>query len=388
MIIRAVVNNYDYLVKNERITKHELRSIYANPDHQGVWQNPDELLDILAKEHHVECIILDETAFKPTDFMPFLLNLRKKTNDKIMIIPVITNKKLITECVHRQFNQFFELDFEKTEEEQSFFLDGLLTNPRTASDVETIIEAMSPDPEQVVKNEKQVKAEVATKTKIIEQVRVEKELVHQQRIAFCNIFPNSGATTIALETFDFLTKQKIKTLLISFDIKLSERYDIEEKNILIRTEPMNFLDELALLESDNAVIIYDFSTYEFEALSDYEKFFSKMYHIFDYNYPKIWENPMAIQDLLQTKGEFILNRHETLPKIDKLFKESLAIPIDKNVYTFPNINRDEIVFAELNHTTSQNQDIHEALATLLNIEYQSMKRKPNSVSRFFSKFKK
>lgn len=78
MIIRAVVNQYDYLVKHERITKHELRLIYANPDTNGIWENTEDLLEILTREHHLNCIVVDETAFNKRDFIPFLLKLRKK----------------------------------------------------------------------------------------------------------------------------------------------------------------------------------------------------------------------------------------------------------------------------------------------------------------------
>ena len=375
MIIRAVVNQYDYLVKHERIIKHELRLIYANPDTNGIWENPEDLLEILTREHHVNCIVVDETAFNKRDFIPFLLKLRKKTGDQVRLIPITTNKEIIPDLVSKQLNQFFELDIEQSEEEQCFLLDGLLTNPRTASDVEALMQQLISSPEEKIK--------VETQTKIVESVRIEKELFKQKRIAFINLFAGAGATTISLESFEFLQKNRVKTQLISFDSKIEERYS-ESEQVITRNE-FNFLKELELIESDNEVLLYDFSACEFEDIREYEKYFTDIYYVFDYNYPQIWRNPTVFTEVMNHRGKFLLNKHGTLPAIDRHFKEILAIPEEKQIYTFPNIDRDEIVFAEINRTVTHNQKVEETLQNLFDIKTKS---KTKGFKNLLAKFKK
>ena len=227
------------------------------------------------------------------------------------------------------------------------------------------------------------KIKVETQTKIVESVRIEKELFKQKRIAFINLFANAGATTISLESFEFLQKNKVKTLLISFDSKIEERYS-ESEQVIIRNE-FNFLKELELIESDSEVLLYDFSTCEFDKVRDYEKYFTDIYYVFDYNYPQIWENPTVFTDVMNYKGKFLLNKHATLPKIDKHFKSVLAIPEEKNIITFPYIDRDEIVFAEINRTATHNQKVEETLQNLFDIKTRS---KTKGFKNILAKFKK
>lgn len=354
------MNENEHLAKNERLHRHELKIIYANPDDNGIWVDYNEIITIINREHHVDCLLIDETAFERTDFVPFMVEIRKKTNDKIRILPITSDENLVQQLVQKQFNQFFKLEHEKNEEEQAFALDGLLTNPRTASDVEAFM----------VQNEKEKNVEPVTiekikvETKFVENVRIETQLTKQQRIALLNVYAGAGSSTIAIEMNAFLQKQKKKTLLVTFDNKLAERYS---DTVAFRNEEIFLREELELLQSDYEYIIYDLSTLNHDFMDTFGKFFSQTYYVFDFNYPKLLEHTDVFTNLKNQKGTFLINKHGNIPVIDKSFRQVLQFSTDTQIETFPNIDRNDILFAEINHQASGDEKVQEQLGKLLNL---------------------
>ncbi|MGL5916225.1 MAG: hypothetical protein ACRCZC_00790, partial [Culicoidibacterales bacterium] len=334
MIIRAIMNEYEYLIEDERFLRSEIKQISAATEN-GQFITVEEVVTLIKKDHHIDYCLVDETVIVPTLFIELLVQLRKHFGDQVRIVPITKNQELIHQFVQKQFNQFLYLNSDKNEQAHSFELFGLMMNPRTATDVE----------EFMLEQQPQVKVQtVQVKERIIKQETLHIQLQKQKRIAFVSLVPQAGSTTMAIEAYKTCQQRGIKAKLYSFDSKIIERFSGEYQ--LQNTE--TFLNEVLQSWSDEVeYFIYDIPSTHHDVLNEYQMIFSQIYYLFDYNYPLLLEHAAIFEQFRKQKGCFVLNKHQSLPVIDRNLKHILNFEGNTDLKQLVYLDRDEIIAAEI-----------------------------------------
>lgn len=370
MIIRAIMDEYYYLIEDERFLQSEIKRITASTD-TGKFETPEEVIELIKKDYYIDYCLVDETAIIQENFLELLVQLRKHFGDQVRIVPITKNQELIPQLVQKQFNQFFYIDNEKNEQAHSFELFGLMMNPRTATDVEEfMIEQQPQETLQIVQ----------VKERVIKQETLRIQLQKQKRIAFVGLVPQAGATTMAIEAYTICKQSGINAKLYSFDSKIVERFSGEYQ--LQSTEA--FLNELLQSWSDEVeYFIYDIPSTHHDILSEYEMIFSKIYYLFDYNYPLLLEHVTRFEQFRNRTGCFVLNKHQSLPKMDLNFKRILNFEGDTNLEKLLCIERDEIIAAEIQRQAISNEELNLQLSELLDLP--TAVKKPKRLFKWFHK---
>lgn len=353
MIIRAIVNQFDYLVEDERFLRYDVKKIYAPVGGDGAFQTVEQIITILLREQHIDICLIDQTAIPETEFLTWLWTIRKQIGEHIRIVPVVVDETRIPSLVHKQFNQFFVVDQQAPIEIQVFTLFGLLVNPRTVADVEAWLTPKTME----TKEEKRIRM-----VKVPEIIQL--PATKQQRIAFVGLVPQVGTTTICLELAALLEAQEKCTQLVSFDQKIGER---SEKQVELRQISQFLEAELQLFQSEAEYIIYDCTANELALLKEQASLFNQVYYVLSYNYPLLLEHAQTIQTALKGKGTFVLNQHQTLPKIDANLRKILMLQPEQQIKTLPVIERDTIIRAEMQRAATHEQQFQQQLAELIGL---------------------
>ncbi|MGL6008100.1 MAG: hypothetical protein ACRC1D_01450 [Culicoidibacterales bacterium] len=354
MIIRAIMNEYRYLIGDERFLQSEIKQISAITEN-GQFITTEEVISLIKKDYHIDYCFVDETVIIQEHFLELLAHLRKHLGEQVKIVPITKNKKLIHQLVQKQFNQFLYLDNEKSEQAHSFELFGLMMNPRTATDVEEFM--LEQQPQETLQT-------VQVKERIIKQETLRIQLQKQKRIAFVGLIPQAGATTMAIEAYAICQQRGINAKLYSFDSKIAERFkgEYQLQNMEV------FLNEV--LQSWNEEVeyfIYDIPSTHHDVLNEYEMIFSEIYCLFDYNYPLLLEQAMIFEQFRNKKGCFVLNKHKSLPNIDYNLKRILNFERNTELNQLLCLDRDEIISAEIQRQAVANEELQMQLSELLDL---------------------
>ncbi|MGL5914887.1 MAG: hypothetical protein ACRCZG_01375, partial [Culicoidibacterales bacterium] len=71
MIIRAIMNEYEYLIEDERFLRSEIKQISAATEN-GQFITVEEVVTLIKKDHHIDYCLVDETVIVPTLFIELL----------------------------------------------------------------------------------------------------------------------------------------------------------------------------------------------------------------------------------------------------------------------------------------------------------------------------